>query len=122
MARYEEITIDQGSNVAIEVQCINEDGSKKSFVNYSVKAKMKLNYNADSSNTIDFNTIIATPAADGIVTMSLTHGVTDALLPKKRYLFDLEASFVDSSSNTIIERILEGNIYVNPSITKPTVT
>lgn len=119
MARYEELTIDQGSDVAIEVHCITEDGSKQDFTNYSVAAKMKLNYNADSDNTIDFNAIVQDPSTDGKLTLSLTNTQTDALIPKKRYLFDVEVSFVDSDSNTIIERVLEGNIYVNPSITRP---
>ena len=34
------------------------------------------------------------------------------------YVYDVELSFVDSSSNTIIERILEGKISVSPSVTR----
>ena len=48
-----------------------------------------------------------------------TNTQTDTLLTRGRYVYDVELSFVDSSSNTIIERILEGNIEVSPSVTKP---
>ena len=54
------------------------------------------------------------------MTLSLTNIQTDLLKPRKRYLYDVEVSFVaDSAAGpTIRERILEGSIYVNPSITK----
>ena len=29
MARYEELTIDQGSDIALELECVNDDGSKR---------------------------------------------------------------------------------------------
>jgi len=118
MARYEELTFDQGTDVAVEIHCINEDGSKKNFSNYNVAAKLKLNLNADSDNTIEFNAIIGSPATDGIINLSLTNTQTDALLPKKRYLYDVEVSFVDSDDATIVERVLEGSVYINPSVTK----
>jgi hypothetical protein len=118
MAHFEEITIDRGADVAVEVHLINADGSAKNLTNYSVSAKLKLNYNADSDNTFEFNSIIATPPSSGIVTLSLTNAETSQLLPKKRYVYDVELSFEDSDENTIIERVLEGNCYVTPSVTR----
>lgn len=118
MAHYEDITIDQGSDVAIEIHCDSADGAKKDLSNYSVAAKMKLGLNSDSDNTVDFNAIVASPSTDGIITLSLTNAQTSALSAKKRYLYDVEISFQDDSSNTIYERILEGNIYVTPSVTR----
>jgi len=78
---------------------------------------MKKNYNSDSADTHDFSTIVASPASDGIVTLSLTNTQTDAL-KAGRYVYDVEISFVDSDANTVVERILEGRIQVTPSVTK----
>ena len=117
MATYEEFTIDQGADVAIELHLQNVDGSKKNLANYQVAAKLKKNYNSDSAETTDFTSIVADPASDGVVTLSLTNTQTDAL-GKGRYVYDVELSYLDSDANTIVERVLEGRIQVTPSVTR----
>ena len=117
MAAYEEFTIDQGTDLAVELHLVNVDGSVKDLTNYSLAAKLKKNYNSDSDETVDFTTTIASPATDGIATIALTNVQTDAL-SKGRYVYDVELSFVDSDGNTIIERILEGRAQVAPSVTR----
>ena len=118
MAQYEEITIDQGSDVAIQLELIDHTGAAKSLINHSIAAKMKKNYNSvDSADIQNFSTIVATPSTAGICTLSLTNSQTDAL-KAGRYVYDVEISFVDSNSNTIVERVLEGRIQVTPSVTK----
>lgn len=116
MARYEEISIDQGADIAIELRLTEVDGSKKNLNGYSVASKMKKSYNSDSDDTQAFTAIVSN-ASDGYVTLSLTNEETDALDASK-YLFDVELSHDDSDGNTIIERILEGIIVVNPSVTR----
>lgn len=117
MAQYEDITIDQGADVAIELHLINKDGSKKNLSNYSVDATMKRTYNSDSADTHEFNCIIASPPTDGVATLSLTNIQTDAL-KSGQYVYDVEISFVDSGGDTIVERVLEGKILVTPSVTR----
>ena len=117
MATYEEFNIDQGADVAIELELVDTTGAVKNLTNYSVAAKMKKNYNSDSADTLDFTSIVSTPATDGKITLSLTNTQTDAL-KAGRYVYDVEISYLDSDSNTIIERILEGRIQVNPSVTR----
>jgi|TARA_B110000908_G_C10263131_1_gene460906 hypothetical protein len=119
--RYEDFTINQGSDVAIEIHCEDENGAKKDLTNYSVNALMKRNYRDSDGDPFSkaFNGIIATPPSDGVVSISLTNTETDSLLTRGRYVFDVELSFVDSDSNTIVERILEGQIEVSPSVSKP---
>lgn len=116
MASYEDITIDQGSDVAIQLHLVNPDGSKKDLTNHSVAAQMRRNYN--STEAVTFTCLVNSPAADGIVTMSLTNSQTNALKPRGQYVYDVELSFVDSDLNTIITRVLEGNIEVSPSVTQ----
>ena len=114
MAQYEEFTIDQGTDVAIEIHLINEQGNAKDLTNHTVKAQLRKNYS--STTATDFNSIIATPPTDGIATLSLTNTET-ASLEKGRYVYDVELSFLDSTNEPIIERILEGRIQVTPNVT-----
>jgi|SRR5210317_278022 hypothetical protein len=117
MAQYEDFTIDQGTDVAIEIHVVDALNATKNLTNYSVSAKMKKTYNSDSSDTTNFTSIVSTPPTDGIVTLSLTNTQTD-LLKSGRYVYDVELSFIDSAGSTIVERILEGKILVTPSVTK----
>jgi hypothetical protein len=116
VAQYEEITIDQGADAAIEIHLVNPNGSAKDLAYHTVAAKMKKTYNSSDSDAITFTSIVADPAIDGIVTLSLTNAQTD-LLKAGRYVYDVELSYQDSDENTIVERILEGVITVTPSVT-----
>ena len=116
MAQYEEFTIDQGADVAIELHLVDKNDAVKNLSGHTVAAKLKKNYNSDSSDTTDFTTAV-TSNANGTALLSLTNSQTNAL-KVGRYVYDVELSFIDSSGTTIIERILEGRIQVSPSVTK----
>ena len=117
MAQYEEITIDQGADVSLELKLIDTDGSQKNLTGYSAAAKVKKTYNSDSDQTWDFVTQFPTPRTDGKLVLSLTNTQTDEM-KAGRYVYDVELSYQDSDENTIIERVLEGQITVTPSVTK----
>ena len=117
MAQYEEITIDQGADVAVEIQLIDKTGAAKNLTNHTITAKMKKTYNSDSAETTSFTAFVVNPAARGIATLALTHTQTDNLKPG-RYVYDVEMSYMDSDGDTIIERVLEGQIVVTPSVTR----
>lgn len=116
MAQYEELSIDQGSDVAIEIRLANPDKSKKNLAGHTVAAQMRRTINTSDSDAVTFTAIVADPASDGIVSLSLTNLQTDALTPG-RYFYDVEISWMDSA-DTFVERVLEGIINVTPSITR----
>jgi hypothetical protein len=116
MAQYEEFTIDQGADVTIELHLVDKNDAVKNLTGHTVTAKMKKNYNSDSSDTTAFTTLVSSPTT-GVASMSLTNTQTNALKIGK-YVYDVELSFVDSASATIVERVLEGRIQVTPSVTK----
>lgn len=116
MADYEDFTIDQGADVAIELHLKEADGSVKDLTAHTVTSKMKRNYN--SNEGVDFTCAVQSPPTDGIAIMSLTNIQTDGLNPSGRYVYDVELSYVDTNGNLVIERILEGKIKINPSVTK----
>ena len=45
MARYEEFTIDRGSDVSIQLELTDAGGGKKNLTDHSLKARIKKNYN-----------------------------------------------------------------------------
>ena len=116
MAQYEEFTIDQGADVAIELHLVDKNDAVKNISGHAITAKLKKNYNSTDSDTTDFTTIISNPNT-GVATISLTNAQTDAL-KVGRYVYDVELSFVDEFGATIKERILEGRLQVTPSVTK----
>lgn len=118
MATYEDFVIDQGADIALELELIEIDGSVKDLSNHSVEAKLKRNFGSDSDDTLEFTSIIAAPPTSGIVVLSLTNTQTDSLSSRGRYVYDVELSYQDSNNVTLIERILEGKIKVNPSVTR----
>lgn len=117
MAQYEEFTIDQGTDVSINIHVTDDQGAAKDLANYTVTSKMKKSYSSDSSSTHSFTGTVKSPSDAGIAVISLTNTQTDAI-KAGRYLYDVELSYTDSSNTTIIERILEGHITVTPSVTK----
>jgi len=124
MAHYEDLTVDQGSDLSVELHLINKDQTKKNLTGHSVSGKIAPNYAASDSDKISFTSIISTPDSDGIVNLSLTNLQTDLLVPKKRYVYDVEISYLTGESDgagspiQIVERILEGQLSVTPSVTK----
>ena len=123
MAHYEDLTVDQGSDLSVELHLINKDQTKKNLSGYSVSGKIAPNYAATDSDKIAFTAIVANPDSDGIVNLSLTNLQTDLLTPKKRYVYDVEISYINDSDGAgnltyIVERILEGQLSVTPSVTK----
>ena len=117
MAHYEDITIDQGADAAIEIYMVDTNGATKNLTNYAIAAKLKKTFNSDSSDTVDFTAAI-TNASEGIATLSLTNTQTDSLKAPSRYVYDVEISYNDSDDNTIIERVLEGKLFITPSVTR----
>ena len=116
MAQQEEITIDQGTDVTIKLELVDIDGNKKNLLDYSVAAKMKKTYNTTDSDATVFTSSVISPETDGIVELTLNNATT-AALKNGRYVYDVEISFQDSNTNTVIERILEGQITVTPGVT-----
>ena len=118
MAQYEDITIDQGTDVAIELRLAETNGNAKNLTNHIISAKIKKTYNSDSSGTTEFNAIIVAPASSGIVTLSLTNAQTNNM-KSGRYVYDVETIKLDiNGGDSIIERVLEGQLFVTPSVTR----
>jgi hypothetical protein len=114
MAQYEELSIDKGTDVTLQLELEDLNGNPKDLTNYTVAGKIKKTYSSSSSTS--FTTEIQAPSTGGVVNLSLSNTQTDTL-KAGRYVYDVEISFVDSDANTVVERVLEGTIEVTPSVT-----
>jgi len=116
MAQYEELSIDKGTDITLQLELEDTSGNPKNLTNYTVAGKVKKTYNTSDSDATAFTAEVKAPATGGVVNLSLTNTQTDAL-KAGRYVYDVEISFVDSDAQTVIERVLEGTITVTPSVT-----
>lgn len=117
MAHYEDLKIDQGTDVAVEIYLVNPDGSEKDLTGYSAAASLATRYDAPAIEKTAFTAAIQSPATAGVVNLALTNAQTQALNAKKRYVYDVEISVVDNG-NTVVERVLEGKLTITPSVTE----
>tara|TARA_Y200000002_G_C22552637_1_gene608906 strand:- start:24 stop:383 length:360 start_codon:yes stop_codon:yes gene_type:complete len=118
MAQYEELQIDQGTDVSINLELTDTAGVIKNLTGYTVKAGIKKTYNTRDSDTTLFTSTVTSPSTAGKVNLALTNTQTNTTnMPAGRYVYDVELSKLDSSNNNIIERILEGIVTVKPQVT-----
>lgn len=114
MAQYEDLTIDQGTDVAIELELVSRAGGPaKNLTGHAFDARMKRSFNTDSD--FSFTAVVIDPPTGGVVTLGMTNAQTAAIVPG-RYVYGVEMSYVDSGGDTIKERVLEGIITVTPSV------
>ena len=114
MAIYSNLNIDQGSTFDIKVDITDADDAILNLTNYNVAGQIRKNFS--SSTAVAFTATVYNASA-GTIKLLLDASTTNAM-KAGRYVYDVEMSFVDSDSNTIIERILEGRIVVTPSVTR----
>lgn len=117
MSQYEEFTVDQGTDFSIKLELVNKDGTKKDLTGHSAAAQIRKTYSSSDSDAVSFSTQFEAPRSTGILNLTLTNTQTGAM-KAGRYVYDVEISSQDSAANTIIERILEGQITVSPSVTR----
>lgn len=116
MAQNRDLTIDQGTDITVELHLKEENGAAKNLTGHTLRGKIKKNYDTtDNDQIFDWTTTVSAPASDGIALITLTNTTTDTMKPG-RYVYDIE--LLSGDEDVIVERILEGKINVTPSVTK----
>ena len=90
---------------------VQEDGSAMNLTGYSAASKFRLTH--DSSTVVGTFTCTISDASAGEITMQMTNSTT-AAIEEGIYVYDLE---ITNSAGTVT-RIMEGNITVNPEVTR----
>lgn len=112
MSLYAELTIDQGTTFANEINLTNDDSSPKDITGYSFESQIRKSYySTNPTANID---ITITSEVGGNIRMSIDSANT-ANIKAGRYLYDLKMT----TDEGIVTRIIEGIITVTPQVSKP---
>lgn len=112
--RAEDLTIIQGTDVTFKINIQEPDGTAKDVTSQYFYASLKKSYTSLDSTKIDFTTSVV-DAANGIITISLDSDTTATLDHNTRYVYDC---FMAAAGNNNIISILEGKVFVKPSVTR----
>ena len=109
MAAIANLTVDQGTSFTSDVTVKDANGNPFNLAGYTARAKLAKGYASTRTRT-DFTTTIASDAASGVVTLTLSATQTSAL-EDTRYVYDLEIQTGD-----VVTRVIEGVISVRPQV------
>ena len=110
MASISNIFIDQGADFTTTVTVTDSNGDAVSLVGYSAAAQIRKSYSSSTSTA--FTTSISN-ASGGEITITLSDTQTSAL-EAGRYLYDV----LITASGGDKTRVVEGQVTVNPSVTR----
>ncbi len=110
MASISNIFIDQGADFTTTVTVTDSNGDAVSLAGYSAAAQIRKSYSSSTSTA--FTTSISN-ATGGEITITLTDTQT-AALEAGRYLYDV----LITASGGDKTRVVEGQVTVNPSVTR----
>jgi len=114
---YEDLDVPQGSSYRFQIQLYTGEGSRRDLSKVTdIRGSINYSYQAKDSDAVDFFCAVAVPPTAGIINCTLTSEQTDSL-ERRRYLYDIEMDY-SSKGVLITERILEGKVIVDKSITR----
>ena len=102
--------IDQGATFTRQLT-VKDNDSAMDLTGYSVASKMRSTH--DSSTVVGTFTCTISNASGGVITMNMTASTT-AAIEEGMYVYDIEIT----SGAGAVTRLMEGNITVNPEVTR----
>lgn len=111
MAVYANLFVDQGTDFMSTINLEGGTGAAFGLEGFTIRAQMRKTYT--SSRFVQFTANITEPNL-GIAQIELSAEQTSLLKPG-RYVYDVEVI----SPDTVVYRVVEGQIEVNPRVTRP---
>ena len=111
MASISNIFIDQGATFTTTVTVTDANGDAVNLSGYSVAAQIRKTFL--SSTATSFTTAFVDPRTTGKITLTLTDTQT-AALEAGRFVYDVVITSADGTKT----RVVEGQVTVNPSVTR----
>ena len=111
MAILSNLSVDQGSDFSAEVVVEDSTGNVANLTGFTGAGQIRKTY---SSSTATNFVVVVTNAAAGLLTLSLTNAVTNAM-KSGRYVYDVE---ITQTSNGEKTRVVEGQLTINPGVTQ----
>jgi hypothetical protein len=114
---YEDLDVPQGSSYRFQIQMYDGGGSRKDLSNIEgARGSINYSYTGRDSDAIDILVNVDAPPSKGIINCSMTDTQTSEF-QRRRYLYDIVVDY-NIDGHIVTERILEGKILVDMSITK----
>ena len=110
MAVLSNLSIDQGSDFSAEVVVEDSSGDVANLTGYTGAGQIRKTY---TSSTFTAFGVTVTNAGGGLLTLTLTNAVTNAM-KAGRYVYDVE---ITKTSNGEKTRVVEGQVTINPGVT-----
>ena len=110
MAVLSNLSVDQGSDFSAEVVVEDSSGDVANLTGYTGAGQIRKTYT--SSTAVAFG-VTVTNAAAGLLTLTLTNAVTNAM-KSGRFVYDVE---ITKTSNGEKTRVVEGQLIINPGVT-----
>jgi hypothetical protein len=111
-AAYSDLYLEQGTTFVTSVTLDGNNGEPYNLNYFTVRSQARRSYYS-SNATLTFTSTI-TDAANGVIQLSATPSDT-ANVPAGKLVYDV--LLTDSNSSTVT-RVLEGQIFVSPSVTR----
>ena len=116
LPHYEDLEVPQGAHYRFQIQMYTGEGSRRDLSSVQeVRGKINYSYQAGDSDSVDFFCTVDAPPSKGIINCTLTTSQTEGL-DRRRYLYDIEMDYTNRGQK-VTERILEGKVLVNKSVT-----
>lgn len=110
---YLDLFVEQGEDFTADISIDGINGIPFDLSNYSAKSQVRASHwSANTSAT--FNTEIISDPPGGRLIISLNAQTTQNL-KAQRYVYDI---FLTESTSNTRSKILEGTLYVDPSVTR----
>ena len=110
MAVLSNLSIDQGSDFSAEIIVEDSNGDVANLTGYTGAGQIRKTYS--SSTAVAFG-VTVTNATSGLLTLTLTNAVTNAM-KAGRFVYDVE---ITKTSNGEKTRVVEGQVTINPGVT-----
>ena len=111
MAVLSNLSVDQGTDFSAEVIVEDANGDVANLTGFTGAGQIRKTY---SSSTATNFVVVVTNAAAGLLTLTLSNTVTNAM-KSGRYVYDVE---ITETSNGEKTRVVEGQITINPGVTQ----
>jgi hypothetical protein len=111
-AAYSDLYLEQGTTFVTSVTLDGNNGEAYNLANFSVRSQAKRSYYS-SNATLTFTSTV-TDAVNGVIRLSATANTT-ANIPAGTLVYDVLLTDTVGGS---ITRVLEGQIFVSPAVTK----
>jgi tetrahydromethanopterin S-methyltransferase subunit H len=111
-AAYQEIYLDQGTTFNEQITLDDNNGVPFNLTGFSVASEARKSYYSANADIVFVSTIV--DANNGVIQLSANSAVT-ANVYSSKLVYDV---IITQASSGNVTRVLEGVIYVSPSVTR----